>query len=527
MNPPIERVFLLFMKPNQREIHESSDKPLQEKCGIVGVYSAHFLHHLPLAVTVASGVQHRGQYGTGMALRTKNTLLSYTGNGLLREVLSDSVAKKYDHAGNWVLVHCRYGTNGGYQTTNLQPCIAQSAQKESIAVIHNGEFAGVDKMKKKIKTKLPKDASDTYIFTRLLAQASGRTWKEKVIRTLRQVNGAYSMMIGIKNQLFIARDSFGLRPLVFGKMQDRWVIASETHALDKIGVKVIREVQKGEIICFDKNGMTVIQKGTEGVGNFCDFEWAYFHRPDSLIPTRLHTDDYRNPKRWLSVGYFRERCGEILGHESPIRTASFVVGVPDSGVAVAEGYAIRCKLPYRQVIIRDHFDRNGAHRLFMGDDEKAGIRKKILGKLSLIPDGRIWHDAVVVIGDDSFVRGNVSIEITSAVFAMGAKEVHWIIGFPPVNHTCHLGVSMRTQEELIAARNHSDPIKIAQEIGATSIHYISPIGFLKARIESGEIHKPANPEDIFLVNGGCGGCVTGRYPVDKSGNIHPVLQTNP
>ena len=151
----------------------------------------------------------------------------------------------------------------------------------------------------------------------------------------------------------------------------------------------------------------------------------------------------------------------------------------------------------------------------MRDDEMKKISKRILKKLTLNPDPVIWKDKIVVIGDDSIVRGNVSEQITKAIFLLGAKEVHWIVGFPPVAHPCYLGVSMRTGEELVAYRYNSDPKKIAKAIGATSVNYISPKGFIQARKLSSDVKMPKDPRMIFLENGGCAGCVTGIYPVPR------------
>lgn len=488
----------------------SVEKPLQEKCGIVAIYTPKLTKQFNTALTAAGGVQHRGQHGAGIAMQTGSEFKRYTGSGLLKDVFTPSVIKKFDTPSRWTMIHCRYGTYGSYRDENLQPCTATTKTGSTIAVIHNGEFAAVSAMRKKIKGKIPPGVSDTYVFTKLLSQTEGSSWDEKILSVFSQVDGAFSMAIGIDDMMFLARDRFGIRPFVMGKTADGWIAVSETHALDKLGIEVEREIQKGEIIKIDKNGMQVLQKGNENPSYFCDFEWAYFSRPNSRLPVDSH--------RWLSVAAFRERCGAVIAKEHPVPNASFVVGVPDSGIAVANGYANAKKIPYRQVIIRDHFDPNGNQRLFMRDDQKDLIRAKVLGKLSFVHDEEIWKNAVVVVGDDSIVRGNVTKEITKAIFALGAKEVHWIIGFPPVTHRCHLGVSMRTREELIASR-HGDEESINKEIGATSVHYISKKGFIQARLLSSEFKNPKNKKEIFLSNGGCGGCTTGLYPISRSGKI--------
>lgn len=501
---------------------------LQEKCGILAIFNKTYTSNVPLALLAAGGVQHRGQQGAGIALQYKKEIKQFTGNGLLRDVFTPSVVKRLNKPSKWMLVHCRYGTHGGYDKRNLQPCMVTSKEGEKIAVIHNGEFVATEEIKKKISKKFPADISDTYLFAQLLGETEGLTWEHRVIHALSQVNGAYSLMIGIRNKLFIARDAQGIRPLVIGQLKNRWIVASETHALDKVGAYVIREVKRGEITCIDSKGLTIIKHGEKSkTSHFCDFEWAYFGRPETLVSTNEHEDDSKHPDNWLAISSFRERCGEAIAKDVEIKNATFAFGMPDSGMAVAMGYANALNIPYRQVIIRDHFDPNGAQRLFMRDDQKKRIGKKVLGKLSLIPDRKIWKDAIVVIGDDSIVRGNVTKKITRAVMAMGAKEVHWIIGYPPVAHPCHLGVSIRTTAELIAAQNDSDPVKIAKRIGATSVNYISPERFIQSRLLDSDIEKTKDPKDIFLKNGGCGGCVTGRYPLSKDGHIYePDQKTN-
>ena len=488
-------------------------KSLQEECGIVAFYNTKAEKNVPLALLAADGVQHRGQNGAGMAVKTRGSLDIYKGNGLLHDIFTTNVLKKFQKPSQWILIHCRYGTFGNYLKKNLQPCVVRTKTGERIVVAHNGEFVAVDDMKKNLSRPMTAGISDTYLFTELLSRAKGKNWDEKVLSLLSQTKGSYNLVIGIDDALYIARDPFGIRPLSIGKKDNGWMVASETHAFDKVGVQVERSVRKGEVIKINKKGITILNRESAGPHHFCDFEWSYFSRPDSL----LSVHEKEKPAAWLSVNAFRERCGAEIAKEFPIKNASFVVGLPDSGIAVAIGYATTLRLPYRQLIIRDHYDPNAKQRLFMRDDEKNKIGKKVLGKLSLVPDKAAWKNAIVVLGDDSIVRGNVSKQITEAILALGAKEVHWIVGFPPVQHKCHLGVSMRTHEELIAARQQGNPKKIAEELGATSVNYISHKAFIRSRLLSGKIIVPENDKEIFLKNGGCGGCITGIYPVQQDG----------
>ncbi len=477
------------------------EKKLEEKCGIVGVFSRRYTANLPLALLAAGGVQHRGQQGTGLVVKARKRLLSCKDNGLLQQVFTTKKIKQYNKRSRWILVHCRYGTHGSYQKENLQPCIVTTKNGDQITIVHNGEFAASTSINNMLQKKLPRGTSDTYLFAQLLAQTEGETWEDKITNALSKVTGSFSLIIGINDTLYAARDPFGIRPLIIGKIDNGWLIASETHAFDKVGAKVSRELQKGEVIRINKRGMKVIKNKSKNPHHFCDFEWAYFSKPNSLLSTNEHRKQYKKPDEWLAVNAFRERCGNILALEAPVRNATFAVGVPDSGIALTTAYCHQLGVSYRQVIIRDHFDPNGIQRLFM-------------------PDKHIWKDAKVVVGDDSIVRGNVSAQITKAIYALGAKEVHWIIGFPQIMHRCHLGVSIRTRHELIAPQFNGSPKRIAKAIGATSVSYISSIGFIKARLLNSEVKIPNNPQEIFLRNGGCGGCITGLYPVGRKGEIY-------
>ena len=492
---------------------------MQEKCGVVGIASQKLSNSFELALLAARGVQHRGLQGAGMALNSKKGLKVYRGTGTIDEVFTNDVVPDFDIPNNWIMVHCRYGTYGDYDQTNLQPCIASSPAGEKVAVIHNGQFAGLSDLKSRVE-KLNKktysdDTSDTYLFTQLLVGSKGKSWDEKIVNCVDKCSGAFSLLIGVGKDLYAVRDKFGIRPLFIGKVSGSYMVASETHAFNKVDGRVEREVGRGEVIKLNSQGMQSLTKKSKN-SHFCDFEFAYFSRPDSLYASSKDS----NVKDWSSYGSFRERCGEKLAVEKPIINADFVVGVPSSGVSLATGYAAKLGLPYRQAIIRDHFDPFGAQRLFMRDDVMNKISSRVLGKLSISPDLKVWKDKIVVIGDDSIVRGNVSKKVTETIFKLGAREVHWIIGFPPLMNPCHLGVSIRSDGELVAPKYGGDPAKIAKKIGATSVNYISNLGFIEAKYPGVKVTIPKNRDEIFVANGGCGGCITGLYPVDKNGKYY-------
>ncbi len=509
----------------------STERSLQEYCGIVGQYfpSTNRESQVNLALQAIIAVWHRGQQGAGLTIKDNNGFKTHHGKGgLVEQAFPHNIISKLNKGNcpSWIIGQTRYGTAGGWDENNLQPMTSYSTNNEPITIAHNGQFTAIEKMKEEVGEPIPDTASDTYIFSKLLAKAEGSSWDEKIISSLEKISGAYSLIIGVGDSLYLARDPQGIRPLILGKIGDGFIAVSETHALDKVGASIIRQIKRGEIVRIDKEGVRIVKEGLEGDGNFCDFEWAYFSRPDSSYP--LVSQDSENPEKWKSVYEFREECGKTLANEHPVPNASFVIGVPDSGVPVGIGYAGALGVPYRQLILRDHYDPDGKGRIFQTDYDKDGIQERVLGKLSLVPNPLIWKNAIIVFVDDSIVRGDSSNALTKAVFRAGAKEVHWVVGFPQVMHPCHLGVSMRTYQELIAARNNADPKKIAQEIDATSVNYISHAGFIRARLKSGkDLVVPHNETKIFLANGGCGGCLTGLHPISAEGTIYKREQTMP
>src|SRR3989338_1587618 len=345
------------------------EKVWQEACGLVAVYTNNPKRQFETAFMMGIGVHHRGQHGVGIV--TDSMKIPFTSDQLLPETFTKKVVAEneqgFANPATWTMLHFRYGTDGDYGQNNLQPCTALTGNGDRVAVVHNGQFTAVDKMRSMLKQEVSEGASDTLIFTQLLAEAEGISWEDKIINLLSKVNGAYSLVIGIKNALYLARDTFGLRPLVIGKIDDGFVVASETQGLNKSGIQTIAGVKRGEILRINHDGPSIIQEGLNGPGNVCDFEWDYFSHPLSHSPIYLQPDDVEHPERWMSNLAFRQRCGEILAEESPVSNASFVVGIPDSGTAVATGYASRSGKPLRPYVIRDHYYPNGRGRTFLRD----------------------------------------------------------------------------------------------------------------------------------------------------------------
>lgn len=493
-----------------------ADKPTPIGCGIVARTdpSGNIADMLETGLRATEGVWHRGQQGLGNAIQTQEGIEHRVIRGTMDQAFPYIVSEFKGMTGPspWGLFHCLYGTNGGYGNENLQPIVVNTPEGQ-LAVIHNGQFVGElagDSPEKR------DGISDTNKFAHMLAKEEGNSWEERVVSALSKAKGAYSLAIGVGDKLFIARDPQGIRPFVLGKMGEGWIAASETLALDKAGVEPLRMVRAGEIIRIDNNGLKVIKDG-DGAGNFCDFEEAYFMDPNSRIP--LSHEDNDHPERWISLLSLRQRWGEAMFEETReiAKRADFIVGVPDSGIPFATGYANASGLKYIPAIRRDHYTPDRVGRTFQqyGFED---IERRVMIKQSINPDPNIWRGRVVIVLDDSIVRSKVSAYLTKLMFSFGAAEVHWMSSFHKVRHICFTGIDMRTLGELVASRNDGYNDRIAREIGATSVNYLSSEGFIRAKRK--ELIVPENPREIYLANDGCGGCITGLYPISREGIIY-------
>lgn len=501
-----------FQEPSaDSSLHFSPEQEITERCGIVGIRTINQTAQFGRLLDAGIGVQHRGQLGAGIRFALSNELgFTHVGDRLLRDIFTPDVVGKYKFnllRTKSSMLHTRYGTNGGYEATNLQPCIAATAEGQEIAVIHNGQFVATDKMREELAAEgvFPEEeASDTRLFTELLAKAKGDTWDEKIVSTLDKVDGGFNLIIQVGDTMYAARDKHGLHPLVLGEIDfgdtKGAIIASETSALNYSGATYERYVKPGEILKVDDSGITSLQEGSESNGAFCGFEMAYFANMGSLLPSGE------------AFATFRERAGRLLAKRVKIN-ADFVLEVPDSAIDFASGYASESGIPRLPYLRKTHFRPDSDGRLFQGDRSIASIGDKVLNKFVFIP-GEHWKDAIVAVVDDSIVRGSESAVITAELFRLGVKEVHLLLGFPPVKNTCHLGISIRTDKELI--HNRGD---VATLIGANSVNYITPAEYIQAAFPGRQIKIPEDQLDVALENGHCLGCVTGRYPVSKDGVI--------
>jgi len=497
---------------NESTFSLSPERKIEEKCGIVGIRTQTSTRHFGRLLDAGIGVQHRGQLGAGVRLYLEDKAsLIYVNDGLLSSVFTEDVVRKLDLNNietKLSLLHCRYGTNGGYESFNLQPCIATTAKGEEIAVIHNGQFTGIDKMKKDLKEEgviLDNSASDTRLFTELLAKAEGNSWDEKILSTLDRVDGAYNLIIQVGDVMYVARDRQGVHPLCLGEISfsdtKGFIAVSESSGLDDTGANYLRPIYAGEVFKVDDDGLTQLREGEEEDKAFCSFEMAYFARMDSL----------RSSGETFAA--FRERCGRIMATRLKGKLdIDFLLEVPDSAIDFSAGFTEESGIPLKRYIRKTHFRPDSNGRLFQGDRSIESIGNKVLNKLKFVP-GSHWDGAKVAVLDDSIVRGSESRIITEKLRELGVKEVHWIIGYPPVKHTCHLGISMRSREELIA--NKGD--KTATLINATSVNHITLIDYIQAASPDRQLTIPKNPLDLGLSNGLCFGCINGRHPIGEQG----------
>ncbi len=506
----------LSVVKNTREVTYTPET-IQEECGIVSFYNPNGIKPgdmQDMFTQSMQGVKHRGPQGAGFVLRTTEGRISrFTGAGKLEESipqrkLTDEIN---EDKVTWMMGHTRYGTTGGYAKENIQPCIAEAPDGSQIYVAHNGNFSATEKMKTILGKEYPEDVSDTYLFTQVLAQMEGDSWDEKIAKTMAAIPGAASVLIGIGDKLYAARDKKGMRPFVVGKKDNTWMTASETLAFDKAGAEVHREILPGEIVRFDDDGVTIVQAGDKDRQRECAWEGVYFMRGESL--SNPSSEDLP-PTEWVENNVLRRQIGVQLAEEEKAREEhrahsegssykpfkpDFVVGIPQSGIPFGEGYAEGMDVPYLRLI-----EKASQERQFL-DQDVAGIQGKVADNL-LIKDTEFWQGKTVVLVDDSIVRGSVSKGLTEVLQELGA-EVHWRSGLPMIMDTCHLGVSIREEKELIAARNHGDESAIAEEIGAASVHYITDEGFNKGR--RGELFvAPQSGGDVYKANGLCGGCFT-------------------
>ena len=391
--------------------------------------------------------------------------------------------------GHAAIGHVRYSTSGDTVLRNVQPIFAEFAFG-GFAVAHNGNLTNSTYLRKRLVARgcIFQSTMDTEVIIHLMATSHHHAVVDRMIDALRQVDGAYSLVALTATKLIGVRDPLGVRPLVLGKLEDSWILTSETCALDIIGARFERDVDPGEIVIIDGNGPRSIKPFTKQPRRFCVFEHIYFARPDSRL-------------EGVGVYEARKRIGVELAKESPV-PADVIVPVPDSGVPAAIGYAQGSGLPFELGIIRNHY----VGRTFIEPADHIrhlGVRLKHNANRALIQGKR------VILVDDSIVRGTTSKKIVEMVKQAGAREVHMRIAAPPTTDPCFYGIDTPDKDKLLAS--HYDVAGMAKFIGVDSLAFISIDGLYRAMGMPGG-RDPAQP--AF-----CDACFTGDYPIPLDDQI--------
>lgn len=469
--------FLALTLPDHKTVSLSSaERNIHEACGVVGVY-APGSEVARIAFFGIYALQHRGQESVGIATGDGVRIHLRKAMGLVSQGLhEDDLSQLPGHVG---IAHTRYSTTGSSRVANAQPMLAKSSNIE-LAIAHNGNVVNAMDLREELKTWgcTFETSSDSEVIAQLLAHAPSTSWEDRASYVMRRLEGAYSLTISTKDELIAIRDPLGVRPLCLGQIPNGWVVASETCALDHIGAELIREIEPGEAIVINKNGPKTVYRrsSSNGFRASCMFEHIYFARPDSVLDGTL-------------VYKTRMAMGAELAKEHPVE-GDMVIGIPDSAIAAAVGYAQAANIPYGEGLVKNRY----VGRTFILPDQNLrdlGVRRKLNPLPELIKGKRL------VVVDDSIVRGTTTPLVVNLLRKGGAKEVHLRICAPPIVWPCHLGVDFATRKELIAANMTVDEIRAY--VGADSLGYLSTDGLLRA---SG---RPKNKM--------CMACFTGNYPI--------------
>ncbi|MDR2357999.1 MAG: amidophosphoribosyltransferase [Oscillospiraceae bacterium] len=449
---------------------------IREECGIFGVYDADG-DCARSAYYGLYALQHRGQEACGIAAVNNLELSCHKDNGLVGEVFSEQILDELD--GVMAIGHTRYSTTGGSQRENAQPLTLKYV-KGSLAVAHNGNLVNMDELKTEYEYKgaIFHTTTDSEIIAYIIAQERLRcgSVEEAVKRSMRRLRGAYSLVVMSSRKLLAARDPWGFRPLCIGLRGQAYVFASESCALDSVGATFVRDVEPGEVVWVYNGSLRSNRDNCGGVSSLCIFEYLYFARPDSVIDGQ-------------SVYGSRLLAGKYLAREYPI-DADVVVGVPDSGLVAAKGYAIEAGIPYNDGFIKNRYVARTFIRPGQQSREKA-VRLK-LNPLRATVEGRR-----VVMIDDSIVRGTTSNRIIRLLRDAGALEVHLLSSAPKFVSPCYFGTDIPDKENLIAVRYTTE--EMCGILGADSIGFLS--------VDSLNKITPDSPR------GFCDACFTERYPL--------------
>ena len=454
------------------------DDKLHEECGVFGIFS----HSEDVALNTYWGLyalQHRGQESTGIVVTDGKKMKIKKGMGLVPDVFKEGVS---DMDGFAAIGHVRYSTTGASMAYNIQP-LKVFFDGGNLALSHNGNLTNAAQLRQNLAKEgaVFTTTVDTEVLLSLIALSARPTIEERVAESVKQIRGAFAILLMTDNKIIAVRDSYGFRPLVLGKMENGWCVASESCAFDLVGAEMVRDVKPGEMVIIDSDNaeprsMMWCEKLPEKTAH-CIFEYVYFARNDSVIDNQPVYDA-------------RIQMGRELAKETKDIHPDIVISAPDSGTPAAIGYALESGIPFMEGLNKNRY----VGRTFIQPTQKQRANAV---RLKLNPIRSVVAGKSVVMVDDSIVRGTTSGKVVKLLKEAGAREVHVCISSPPVVDSCYYGIDTSERKQLIAARCTED--EICRFIGADSLHYISMDGMKRAV-------SHIDPDGLCLA------CFSSRYP---------------
>lgn len=459
---------------NKDSIFHLEEDKFQDECGVFGIFSLEGLDVASITYYGLYALQHRGQESAGIVVSDGNELKTYKGMGLVCEVFNENIIEKLK--GKSAIGHVRYSTTGSSSENNAQPIVGQY-KLGSIAIAHNGNLVNADVVRELLEDCgcIFQTSIDSEVILNLIARGAKKGIEKAVVDTVQAIKGSFATVLLTEDKLIGVRDPNGIRPLCIGKINESYILCSESCALDSIGADFIRDVEPGEIVVIDDNGIKSLKLAEKTKCETCAFEYIYFARPDSCIDG-------------INVYNSRVRAGRKLYEECPVE-ADIVIGVPDSGIAAAVGYAEASGIPYGIGFIKNKY----VGRTFIAPSQEMRERA-VAVKLNPLKVNVCGKRVVII--DDSIVRGTTSRRLVEILRRAGASEVHFRVSSPMVKYPCYFGIDTPYRSGLIGSGNSVEDIR--EKIGADSLGYISMEGLLQSLGED---------------KGFCLGCFNGVYPV--------------
>ena len=475
----------LALVPYQQGFAINPEKGPMDECGVFGIYgypeAAAVTHHALIAL------QHRGQESAGIVTSNGKELIIHKGMGLVNDVFDQPASLEKLH-GQVAIGHVRYSTTGSSNLGNAQPILV-STRKGGLALAHNGNFVNADPLRAELENEgaIFSTTVDTEVLAHLIMRGKKETLEEGLIHALGQLHGGYALLVLSHDKLIAVRDPHGIRPLQLGRLGDCWVIASESCAFDTIGADFVREVAPGEMVTISNHGTLRSQTAVKAVAQSrpCMFEFIYFARPDSQL-------------EGVNMHAVRKEMGRQLAREAPA-VADIVIGVPDSSISAATGYAEESGIPYEIGLIKNRY----IARTFILPSQ---LKREAALRLKLNPLRKVIAGKRVVLVDDSIVRGTTSKHLVALLREAGAREVHMRISSPPYRNACHYGIDTTRVNDLVGKGRDVESIR--DHIGADSLYYLSTEGMIEA------VGTPLDTGHGF-----CLACFDADYPVPIIENV--------